>query len=102
MQSYQRYIKNIFTKIDAEKKILPVTDRDTFKKWERRINLSVNEPEVLPSPSLYGWPRESEDKHDHDLIQNFLKGCSASYPQRSAFEVYMPHTIFWERVAWKR
>jgi hypothetical protein len=51
----------IYTEIDAEKKFLPVTDRDTFKKCERRINLSVMNRKCLPSPSLYGWPRESEE-----------------------------------------
>ena len=91
--SHVRATKYIYTEIDAEKKILPVTDRDTFKKSERRINLSVINRKCLPSPSLYGWPPESEDKHDHDLVQNCLKGCCFISSEICFWSLYATHNL---------
>ena len=62
--------------IDPDKTAYPLYIGPPSKNCETRIIISsAANLKSFPSPPLLGWPRQSEDRREYNIMQNLLKGC---------------------------
>jgi hypothetical protein len=61
--------------IDPDKTVCSLCRGPPSKNCETRIIISAVNLKSFPSPPLLDWPRQSEDRREHNIMQNLLKAC---------------------------